>query len=96
MLRMRSGGQAIRHQPRPMTVCLGQDVDWPSPVSEVPLGAQERGVGRRRESSAQELSSQDESSFSNYPPGIYLIGSQITQNFQLLHVNWKQKTEVSV
>lgn len=101
MLRLKAGGQAIRHRPRPVTVCLGHDVDWPSPVSEVPLGAQERGIRRRRDSYTHELSRDDgstttSSTFPSYPAGIYLIGTQMIQNFQLLHVNWKRKPEVSV
>lgn len=93
MLRLKSGGQANKHRPRPVTVCLGQDVACSRPVT--PLGAKQRGIMRRRESYAHELL-RDESAISTFPSGIYIMGPQIIQNFQLLHVNVKQATKVSV
>lgn len=94
MLRLSAGGQAPKHRPRPVTVCLGQDVTCLRPISEAPIGTRRVRVVRRRESYSHEPL-RDECRFPTEPSGIYLMGPHVIHSLQLLQINVNQTTEVS-
>ncbi|XP_042228401.1 guanine nucleotide exchange factor DBS-like isoform X1 [Homarus americanus] len=93
MLRLKPGGQPIKRRPRPVTVCLGQDVEFCRPITEVSLGVQQRGIVKRRESYTLGYL-KHENNFPAYSPGIYIMGPQIIQNIQLLNVHMKHRAKL--
>ncbi|KAG0713105.1 Guanine nucleotide exchange factor DBS [Chionoecetes opilio] len=76
----------MRRRPRPVTVCLGQDVVWGMPGCGPPGGAGKRGLVRRGSLYAHELLRAQEA-FPSEPTRLYVVGPQVIRNLHLLHVN---------
>lgn len=76
----------MRRRPRPVTVCLGQDVVWGVPGFGPPGGSGQRGPVRRGSLYAHELRRGQEA-LPSEPTRLYVVGPQVIRNLHLMHVN---------